>query len=84
MEDNHSDKVFIRTVGSTISKISLFICLSVVLGMTINTCNVDEEIIKQCQESCRSSGGMKEVTGTSCECTENIIQNSSSQWVIPR
>tara|TARA_B100000579_G_C22514273_1_gene703031 strand:+ start:461 stop:706 length:246 start_codon:yes stop_codon:yes gene_type:complete len=80
IQETDSDKILVKTIGSTIVKISFFVCLSVVFLMSLSTCNIDEEVIKQCQQSCSSSGGMKEVTGTSCECSEN----SSNQWVLPR
>jgi hypothetical protein len=63
-----SDKVFIKTLGSTISKMTFFICCTVAMGMMMSTCQVDESIIVQCKKSCGVPNGMKEVTGTSCEC----------------
>ena len=63
-----SDKILIQTIGATISKMTLFICSAVVMGMMINSCQVDEAVIVQCEESCGIANGMKEVTGTSCEC----------------
>ena len=78
-----ADKALIQTVGATISKMTLFICCAVVAGMVINTCKVDEEIIVQCEESCGSTAGIKEVTGTSCTCnTAPTI--GQDPWVLPR
>ena len=65
-----ADKVLIQAVGSTISKMTFFICGAVVMGMMINSCQVDEAVIIQCEESCGIANGMKEVTGTSCECNK--------------
>ncbi|MDB4337417.1 hypothetical protein OAA09_00205 [bacterium] len=41
-------------------------------------CKVDKDVIIQCEESCGSERGMKEVTGTSCECGKN----SDPAWVL--
>ena len=78
-----SDSVFIRTVGSTISKMTLFICCTVVAGMMINTCQVDEKIIIQCEESCGVDAGIKEVTGTTCTCNP-APSLTQDPWVLPR
>jgi len=84
MDDSEtSDKVLIRTVGSTISKMTLFICCAVVTGMMINSCQVDEAVIIQCEESCGSTAGMLEVSGTTCTCNTNS-SILSEPWVLPR
>ena len=81
MEPRESDSVFIKTVGLTISKVSLYVCATIAMGMIISTCKVDESVIIQCEESCGSIG-IKEVTSTSCECNEPLDE-FSSPFVIP-
>ena len=83
LEDENSEKVLIKTVGYTVSKISLFICILVTFGLSLNMCKVNEEVIIQCKESCGERRGMKEVTSTKCECGTSA-QNSNNDWIIPR
>ena len=78
-----ADKILIQTVGSTISKVALFICCAVVAGMMIDSCQVDEEVIVQCKESCGITAGMKEGTATTCSCNP-VPDISQNQWVIPK
>jgi hypothetical protein len=78
-----ADSVLIRVIGKTLTKITLFICCTVIAGLTVNTCQVDEKIIIQCEESCGTTAGMKEVTGTTCTCNTSAV-GSSEPWVIPR
>ena len=79
-----SDKVLIQTAGSTLAKITFYICCTIAFGMMLSTCQVDEKIIIQCEDSCGISPGMKEVTGTSCECNQyNEIERITSPFVLP-
>ncbi len=83
MEDiASSDKVLVQTIGKTISKMTFFICCAVVSGMMINSCQVDEAIIIQCEESCGSMQGIKEVTGSKCECN-SPVGHLPDPWVLP-
>jgi hypothetical protein len=77
-----SDTVLIQVIGKTLTKITLFVCCAVVSGMTISTCQVDEQIIIQCEESCGASTGIKEVTGTKCECNSQA-SSPADVWVLP-
>ena len=77
-----SDKVLIQTIGKTVSKMTFFVCCAVVAGMMINSCQVDEAIIIQCEESCGSTQGIKEVTGNKCECN-SPAGSYPDPWVIP-
>ena len=81
MEHQDSDSILIKTVGLTISKIALYVCFCISMGMVISTCKVDEGVIIQCEESC-GSRGIKEVTSTSCECI-GTSDEISSPFVIP-
>ena len=78
-----SDKTLIKTAGQTLSKMTLFICCTIIAGMMISTCQVDEATIIQCEESCGSTAGMKEVTGTTCTCNPNP-SFTQDPWVLPR
>ena len=81
MEKNNPDSVLISTVGVTISKITLYICATVAVGMLISTCKMDEKIVIQCEESC-GERGIKEVNSTSCECNEPS-KTSSNPFMRP-
>ncbi len=69
MQSKDSDVVLVKTIGTTLSKVTLYICATVILGMLISTCKIDEKTVIQCEESC-GTRGIKEVTSTSCECNE--------------
>ena len=81
MEPHEADGVLIKTVGLTVSKVSLYVCATIAMGMIISTCKIDEAVIVQCEESCGAIG-IKEVTSTSCECNEPL-DDVSSPFVIP-
>jgi len=82
MESELQDTVLIKTVGTTISKMTLYICCTITAGMMISTCKVDEKIILQCEESCTSAQGIREVTSTSCECND-VPEVNSSPFILP-
>ena len=81
MESKDSDIVLVKTVGLTISKVTLYICATIAMGMLISTCKIDEKIVVQCEESC-GTRGIKEVTSTSCECSEPA-EISSNPFIRP-
>lgn len=81
MKQENSDNVLIKTIGVTISKVCLYICCTVAMGMMISTCKIDEKTILQCEESCGNKG-IKEVTSTSCECN-NPEDTEISPFVLP-
>ena len=68
---------------SFIAKGILYICATVVINVFVNSCQVDEEVIVQCKESCGITAGMKEVTATTCSCNP-VPDISQNQWVIPK
>ena len=85
MDPLEENKLLMKTVGTVISRIAMFVCISFVFVMGMNTCSVDKEVIIQCEESCGTLQGMKEVTGTRCECAAGSRSDSrSEEWVIPR
>ena len=68
---------------SFIAKGILYICVTVVVIMFVNSCQVDEEVIKQCETSCSSNGNrMDSVSVFGCDC-EQKQDALSSPWVIP-
>jgi len=77
-----ADKILIQTIGSTISRMTLFICCVIGFGMMLSTCSVDKDVISQCDEAC-GIRGIKEVTSTSCECN-NMSEPSAADWVITK
>ena len=78
-----SDRILVNGIVSAIGRVGFYVCVTVIAGMLISTCKVDKDVIIQCEDSCGSTRGIKEVTGTSCECndTPQIIE---SPWVIPK
>ena len=68
---------------SFIAKGILYICIAVVIIVFVNSCQVDEEVIKQCETSCSSNGNRMDsvsVFGCDCEQKQDAI---TSPWVIP-
>ena len=86
MSQEEENKLLIRTVGSTITKIVMFASISTVFVMGMHTCKVEKEVIEQCEDSCGAWRGMKEVTGTKCECVnrQQSSINNQAGWIIPR
>jgi hypothetical protein len=82
-EPNESDRILVKGIVSAIGKVSFYVCLTIVAGMMISTCKVDKEVIIQCEDSCGTTRGIKEVTGTSCECND-APQILESPWVLPK
>jgi len=57
--------------------------MAVVIIVSVNSCQVDEEVIQQCETSCSSNGNRMDsvsVFGCDCEQKQDAI---SSPWVIP-
>mgnify|MGYP003115330703 FL=1 len=68
---------------SFIGKSILYICLTVVAIVFVNSCQVDEEVIKQCETSCSSNGNrMDSVSVFGCDC-EQKQDSFTSPWVVP-
>ena len=67
---------------SFIAKAILYICLTVIVIIFVNSCQVDEEMIKQCETSCSSNGNrMDSVSVLGCDC-EQKQDALTSPWVI--
>lgn len=82
------DSKAIMAIASGIAKSILYICLTVFLCFYVSSCNLDSEVIKQCEQSCSTSGNrMKSVSNSTCECTSrNELENGLKEdiWVLPK
>ncbi len=79
--ENEADKILLLSL----SKAVFYICAAVVLCFLFSTCNVEKDIIIQCEESCDSTGSkMKSATARECECESvPFIESTSNPWVLP-
>ena len=70
---------------SFIAKGILYICLTVITIVFVNSCQVDEEVITQCEASCSTNGNrMDSVSSWGCDCAPKDKDNSSPDiWVLP-
>jgi hypothetical protein len=82
-ESENPDSVLVKTAGVTLSKITFYVCCTIGMGMLIEACKVDSEVITQCEKACGLSRGIKEVTGTSCECNDAQII-AETPWVLQK
>ena len=68
---------------SFIAKGILYICLTVIIIVFVNSCQVDEEVITQCETSCSSNGNrMDSVSIFGCDCAPKDSSNPEV-WVLP-
>ena len=64
-----SDKELIRTTGTAVTKGILYVCLVVTAVFWFSSCQLDQEVIKQCEDSCASGTTyMESVTSKECVC----------------
>tara|TARA_B100000700_G_scaffold165114_1_gene182541 strand:+ start:676 stop:933 length:258 start_codon:yes stop_codon:yes gene_type:complete len=83
--DDEADKLLLKTVGATVTKVALFICIAIASISFFHSCKLDKETMSECKSVCGSSGGIKEVTYSKCICNDSQMQiNSSDAWVLPR
>ena len=68
---------------SFIAKATLYICLTVIIIVFVNSCQVDKEMITQCEASCSTNGNrMDSVSMWGCDCAQkDSIQ--PDVWVLP-
>lgn len=73
---------------TAITKVILYVCVTMVVIFTVKSCEVESSVIVECQKACSSLGNqLVEVTSRSCECTGNTItsaSNSDNPWIMPR
>jgi len=68
---------------SFIAKGILYICLTVITIVFVNSCQVDEEVITQCETSCSTNGNrMDSVSVWGCDCAQKDAP-SPDVWVLP-
>jgi len=81
MERENSDKELIRATGAAVTKGILYVCLVVTAAFWFSSCELSEEIIKQCEDSCTSNTThMESVTARECVCTSK----KDDLMVLPR
>ena len=82
----NSDEKLVDVVGSTISKVVLYIAAAVVCGFWIDSCRLDEQTLITCEESCKGYGtSMESVTTRECVCSDPVsIETKSDVWVLPK
>lgn len=72
----------------SITKIILYICITVVIIVMIDSCELDPVIIEECEASCSRFLGnnMSSVTNRECICSVSKLESKSSDdiWVLPR
>ena len=78
-----SDKALITTVGKTVAKCVLYICIATVSITWLTTRQLDSDTVTNCEDACGMHRGIKEVTATSCECNGNL-EITESPWVLPK
>ena len=84
--DEHikSERHLVQSIAAVVTKIALFVCIAVVIGMTVSKCQLSAETMVACEEACARDGSqMKSVTSRECICTESA-SNNDDIWVIPR
>ena len=68
---------------SFIAKGILYICLTVIIIVFVNSCQVDAEVITQCETSCSTNGNrMDSVSIFGCDCAPKDISDPEV-WVLP-
>ena len=68
---------------SFIAKGILYICLTVITIVFVNSCQVDAEVITQCEASCSTNGNrMDSVSVFGCDCAQKDSSNPDV-WVLP-
>jgi len=81
------DKDLVVVVGTTFSKITFYICCTVMLSMWFSSCELNDTVITSCQSSCKGWGShMESVTTRECICASasTIEPLKNDIWVLPR
>jgi len=79
--ENEADKLLLQSL----SKAVFYICTTIAVCFIFSTCNVEKDIIVQCEESCDAAGSkMKSATSRECECeSPRSLEAATSPWVLP-
>ena len=77
----------IKAIAVVISKVSLYICLTIIVYAWISNYELTENVVVTCEESCKGYGShMESVTSRECRCTTGSLSPGvrSDKWVIPK
>jgi len=75
------------SVTLVIAKVTLYICITIISCMWISKCDLSENIVEVCEDSCKGySSHMESVTSRECKCIDSktSIGTRSDSWVIPK
>ena len=79
--NNDSQAEELRILGTAILKAVVIICTCVLVGLTINSCQLDPDTIANCNDACQSTDTqMESVTSYKCICTGK--GTTTSPWVL--
>ena len=82
------DSKALAAIASGLAKAVLYISIAIVLCFYVSSCQLDGEVIQQCEQSCSTTGNkMKSVSNLTCECTSRNEAGASLNediWVLPR
>ncbi len=78
---NEAQEKQINAVTNALLKAVIIICVCVLVGITMNSCQVDSDTIADCNEACQSADSqMESVTSYKCVCAPK--GQSNSPWVL--
>jgi hypothetical protein len=87
MDQKIRDDQLIITMGNTVAKVTFYVAMAVISCFWISSCELNEEIIRTCEDSCETFGShMQSVTTRECECADiqPIRENDpGSLYVLP-
>ena len=71
------DEKITKIIANALCKSVIYISLAVLAGMWLSNCNLNSEIVQQCEESCTGTGSqMESVTSSKCVCeNSNNVTN---------
>ena len=73
-----SERLLVSSISGSIVKGIFYICLTVVFGIYLSNCSLDNEVIEQCQNG---GGHMESVTSSKCVCSSD--NPTVNPWVLP-
>lgn len=77
------DEKVVKVIANAFCKSVVYISMAVLLGMWLSNCNLNSEVIQQCEESCSGTNSqMESVTSGKCVCETST--NLENPWVLPR
>ena len=71
----------IKIITSALLKGVTVVCVCILVGLALHSCQLDSVTIADCNDACQSATGqMESVTSYTCTCTSSA--SSTSPWVI--